>query len=83
MTCTLANIDGRAALVAGDQWYDLETVSGGEFGPDPMIALVAPDRLSALSSFLDQHEPGGALDAARLGPPVPRPRNVFAIGLNY
>ncbi|NBU96526.1 MAG: FAA hydrolase family protein [Actinobacteria bacterium] len=83
MTYTLANIDGRAALVAGDQWYDLETVSGGESGPDPMMVLVAPDRLRALSSVLDQHESSGSVDAARFGPPVPRPRNVFAVGLNY
>ena len=80
---SLANIDGRAALVAGDQWYDLEALSAGEAGPDPMAALGAPDRLSALTRVLDQHDPGGVLDPARLVPPVPRPRNVFAIGLNY
>ena len=83
VTYSLANIDGRAALVAGDQWYDLEALSAGEAGPDPMAALGAPDRLSALTRVLDQHDPGGVLDPARLGPPVPRPRNVFAIGLNY
>ena len=76
MTYTLANVDGRAALVADGHWYDLETVSGGELGPDPMVALAAPDRLAALTADLDGHEPGTAIDAARLGPPVPRPRNV-------
>lgn len=83
MTYTLANVDGRAALVSGDQWYDLETAASGELGPDPMEALAAPELLAALTSGLDPHEPNGVLDAAQLGPPVPRPRNSFAIGLNY
>jgi len=81
MTYTLANAAGRAALVVDGHCHDLETVSGGELGPDPMVALAAPDRLAALTIDLDG--PGTALAAARLGPPVPCPRNVFAIGLNY
>ena len=83
MAYVLANIDGRAALVDGDRWYDLESVSGRELGPDPMAALESPERLSALSAELAGLEPGGTLDPDRLGPPVPRPRNVYAIGLNY
>jgi 2-keto-4-pentenoate hydratase/2-oxohepta-3-ene-1,7-dioic acid hydratase in catechol pathway len=83
MTYMLANVGGRAALVAGEHWYDLRTVSAGELGADPMTALAEPERLAALTAQLDQHEPGGRLDATRLGPPVPRPRNVFAVGLNY
>jgi 2-keto-4-pentenoate hydratase/2-oxohepta-3-ene-1,7-dioic acid hydratase in catechol pathway len=80
---SLANIEGRAALVADGQWYDLESVSGGELGSDPMAALSMPERLAALTAELDRHEPSGAVEPERLGPPVPRPRNVYAIGLNY
>ncbi len=83
MTYILANVDGRAALVAGGHCYDLETVSGGEFGPDPMAALDDADRLAALTAELDEHDASVSLAAAVLDPPVPRPRNVFAIGLNY
>ncbi len=83
MPYSLANVEGRAVLVAGDRWYDLETVSNGDLGPDPMAAIAAPERLAALSVDLDQHEPGGTLGSVRLGPPVPQPRNSFAIGLNY
>jgi len=83
MTYTLANASGRAALVADGHCHDLETVSGGELGSDPMVALAAPDRLVALTIDLERRGPGTAIDAARLGPPVPSPRNVFAIGLNY
>lgn len=83
MSYSLANVRGRAALVADGLWYDLEAVSGGEFGPDLMAALSLPERLTALSDDLGQSESNGSLEAERLGPPVPRPRNVFAIGLNY
>ena len=30
----LANIEGRAALVEGDNYYDLETISNGKFNND-------------------------------------------------
>jgi 2,4-diketo-3-deoxy-L-fuconate hydrolase len=83
MGYALANVDGRAALVDGADWYDLESVSGGELGPDPMAALAVPERLAESAAALDAHEPDGLLDPTRLGPPVPRPRNVFAVGLNY
>ena len=83
MTYTLANVEGRAALVAGDHVHDLEAASAGELGPDPMAALASPDRLAALAAALGGHEPTGVLDPDRLGPPVPRPRSVFAVGLNY
>ena len=83
MTYTLANVEDRAALVAGGHCYDLEAVSGGSLGSDPMAALAVPDRLAALTADLEGREPSAAVVGARLGPPVPRPRNVFAIGLNY
>ena len=79
----LANVTGRAALVAGDHYFDLETISGGALGSDPMRALDAPDRLAELSAGLDGAEPTGSLAAAELGPPVPRPQKSFGIGLNY
>ena len=83
MTYALANVDDRAALVADGHWYDLEAVSRGELGSDPMAALADPDRLAALTAELGDREPSGQLGAVQLGPPVPRPRNVYAIGLNY
>ena len=83
MTFALANVEGRAALVAGEHWYDLATVSNGELDADPMAALAEPDRLAASTAELGDREPSGRLDAVELGPPVPRPRNVYAIGLNY
>ena len=79
----LANIAGRAALVAGDRYTDLATHSSGVFGPDPMEALARPDLLSELSASLDESSVTGHLSDVVLGPPVPRPQKSFGIGLNY
>ena len=76
----LGNVEGRAVLVAGDSYHDLEALGGPA---DPMDALALPDVLSELSASLDYREPTGALADVVLGPPVPRPQKVFGIGLNY
>lgn len=83
MAFTLANVDGRAALVQEGSYFDLETISDGAFGSDPMAALGRTVELSALADSLGERQPTGALADAQLGAPVPRPRNCFAIGLNY
>lgn len=79
----LANIGGRAALVAGEAYFDLEAASGGELGPDPMAALSDLSKLSDAAAALDRSQPTGPLAGAALGPPVPRPSKVFGVGLNY
>ena len=79
----LANVDGRAALVLDDAYFDLEMLSGGSFGPDPMAAIGRAAELSGLAATLGDHAPTGSLAETLLGAPVPRPRNCFAIGLNY
>jgi 2-keto-4-pentenoate hydratase/2-oxohepta-3-ene-1,7-dioic acid hydratase in catechol pathway len=83
MGFTLANVDGRAVLVHGDSFFDLEALSAGAFGSDPMAALGRSSELSALADTLGDLAPTGSLADAVLGAPVPRPRNCFAIGLNY
>jgi len=79
----LANVGGRAALVSGESYYDLEKLSGGALGSDPMAALHALEELSDLSAGLESQTPTGRLEDAQLGPPVPRPKNCFGVGLNY
>ena len=63
----LANIDGRAALVSGDDYYDLETISQGRFSQDPMQALEALSELSTLGAQLDNFEATGQLADVELG----------------
>ena len=79
----LANIGGRAALVQGDSYFDLETLGAGNFGPDPMAAIARFDELSVLAADIAAAAPTGSIVGADIGPPVPRPQKCFAVGLNY
>ena len=79
----LANVGGRGALVDGDHYYDLEELADGALRPDPMAALPSPDLLAELAAGLGGRQPTGLLTGATLGPPVPRPRNSYGVGLNY
>jgi 2,4-didehydro-3-deoxy-L-rhamnonate hydrolase len=79
----LANVDGRAALVHGDAYYDVSAASDGSLPSDPMTALGHATELSALVSTLGTREPTALVADVVLGPPVPRPQKVFGIGLNY
>lgn len=91
MPFTLANVAGRAALVDADGGcHDLERLSTGALGPDPMTVVGRPDLATHAARLADpaqRPEPTARLAevaaAGDLGPPVPRPRNVFGIGLNY
>jgi 2-keto-4-pentenoate hydratase/2-oxohepta-3-ene-1,7-dioic acid hydratase in catechol pathway len=77
----LANHTGRAALVFDDSVADVHDVSGGRFGPDLISVFQNWREFVAFSdSVAGGTEP--LLEAA-LGCPVPAPRQVFAIGLNY
>jgi 2,4-didehydro-3-deoxy-L-rhamnonate hydrolase len=83
MAFRLANLEGRATLVVGDGLYDLERHGAGRFGADPMAAIAAHDALHDVAATLAGTPPDRPLAGVRLGPCVPRPRKVFAIGLNY
>ena len=77
----IANLDGRAVLVLGDQVADIATASDGRFGPDPMALYEDWDAFTAFAAGVTGGT--GPLDEAKLANPAPRPRQVFAIGLNY
>jgi 2,4-didehydro-3-deoxy-L-rhamnonate hydrolase len=77
----LANLDRRLVLVLPDGVVDVATASDGRFGPDPMTAY--GDWAAFADWAATATDSTGPLDEAALGCPVPRPRQVFAIGLNY
>ena len=79
----LVNVDGRAALEHDGSWFDLATVSGDDTLADPMVAVARHHELHDLAGRLGAAVPGGAMAGITLGAPVPRPRQVFGIGLNY
>ena len=77
----VAAVAGRAVLVVGGMVADIASASGGRFGPDPMSIYEAwADFVVFAATVTAGTSP---LDMDSLGCPVPRPRQVFAIGLNY
>jgi 2,4-diketo-3-deoxy-L-fuconate hydrolase len=84
MTFRFANVDGRSALVdSEDRWYDASRLSGGILSADPMRAWAQLGDLHLADRALLDAVPDGKVSDAELGPPIPSPRSVFAIGLNY
>ncbi len=81
----LANLAGRLTLVLDDgRGADVEALSAGAFDADPQAVFGRWGEFLRWASGLDLTDVAGeAFDPAALGPPVPRPRQVFAIGLNY
>ena len=81
----LANLAGRAVVVTDAGATDVATASGGRFGPDPQSLF---DDWAAFADWASTLQDAGAaasvaFEVSELGAPVPRPRQVFAIGLNY
>ncbi|HYL50899.1 MAG TPA: fumarylacetoacetate hydrolase family protein [Acidimicrobiia bacterium] len=77
----LANADGRAVLVIDGGTVDVEQASGGRLPTDPQAIYERWDDLRALAEGIGA--PTAPLDVTRLRAPVPHPRQVFAIGMNY
>lgn len=80
----IGNLNGRLVLVDGEKEraLDVERASGGQFGAHPQTVY---ERWSEFVQWADGADlsAGEGFDPARLGPPVPRPPQVFGIGLNY
>jgi 2-keto-4-pentenoate hydratase/2-oxohepta-3-ene-1,7-dioic acid hydratase in catechol pathway len=81
----LANLNGRASLIfsetEGDLALDVETASDGKWGSDPQAVYADWAGFAAWAATV---MPGGvSFERSSLGAPVPRPSQVFAIGINY
>jgi 2,4-diketo-3-deoxy-L-fuconate hydrolase len=78
------NVGGRMQLVIGDELLDVESASDGHLPADPVAALEQWDALIEWAlSAADGPAPAIPLAGAALLAPVPRPRQVFGVGLNY
>jgi 2,4-diketo-3-deoxy-L-fuconate hydrolase len=79
----IANLRGRLVLVTtGPAAIDVERASGGRFGPDPQAVYDAWDAFTTWARSADLSG-GTPFAVADLEAPVPQPRQVLAIGLNY
>ncbi len=78
----LANLEGRATLVWSDGYSDVEHASMGRFSHDIHDVLSRWDYFQDWSQGM-MPQISGSPDMKLMGPPVPRPSQIFAIGLNY
>jgi 2-keto-4-pentenoate hydratase/2-oxohepta-3-ene-1,7-dioic acid hydratase in catechol pathway len=79
----VGNLSGRLTLFIGQGAVDIERASSGRFGPDPQAVY---DRWEEFTQWAAGHRNAGnttSFSLADLGAPAPRPRQVFAAGLNY
>jgi 2,4-diketo-3-deoxy-L-fuconate hydrolase len=78
------NVGGRMQLVVGDGLVDVEEASGGRLPAGPVAALERWDALVEWARAVDGTSASSVpLLGAPLQGPVPRPRQVFGVGLNY
>ncbi len=86
MTLRLANLKGRAQFIVGDiaspRAIDVATASNNSLSADPMLCFAHWDSLKKLAATLDVSA-GSPVAIADLSCPVPQPRQMFAVGLNY
>lgn len=79
----MTSASGRAMIESGGGLIDVEKRSGGKFSADPMALF---GQWEAFADWARVQAPDGSearIDPAAIGLCVPRPRSVFAIGLNY
>ncbi|HUA31808.1 MAG TPA: fumarylacetoacetate hydrolase family protein [Streptosporangiaceae bacterium] len=74
--------DGRFVLVADGRVLDVHAASARSLPWEPLAALERWDEVRAFAPVADWAA-ARPLDERRLGPPVPRPRQIFAVALNY
>lgn len=78
----ITNLRGRLTLLTDSGAVDVENASAGRFGSDPTAVYAQWDDFVAWADSADLPA-GTAYDATDLGPVVPEPAQIFAIGLNY
>lgn len=86
----IANVAGRLSLITdGGRAVDVERASEGRFPAAPAQAYARWHDIRAWAEGALRADPvrldalAERFDRSQLGPPSPRPRQVFAIGLNY
>lgn len=79
------NEDWLTGIVVDGQVVELDSLSGSPMRQYEFLAL-SPDRLVAIGDAARsaaERGDGVGLDTLRIGPPVPEPRKIICLGLNY
>lgn len=79
----IVNLEGRLGIEVEGHFIDVALRSEGHFSSDPMKIYSDWDELQGWAADQTAAEGDPSIVADRLGPPVPSPAQVFAIGLNY
>jgi 2-keto-4-pentenoate hydratase/2-oxohepta-3-ene-1,7-dioic acid hydratase in catechol pathway len=79
----LCNVEGRAGLHVEGRVVDVERRSEGQFSTDVMDLLERWDAFYVWAKGVRAEDRDAVLQRAALEPCVPRPRQVFGIGLNF
>ena len=82
----LGTIGMRLCIIRSDGALDVETVSDGRFSADPLQSFGRWEELRRWYALTEGDRAAVATQAyepSDLGPPVPAPRQIFGIGLNY
>src|SRR5260370_36658938 len=78
----IANVSGRLTLVSEQGGIDVATASASRFGPDPQAVYGQWETFRECADGAPA-QAAAVIDAKQVGPPAPRPAQVFAIGMNY
>jgi 2,4-didehydro-3-deoxy-L-rhamnonate hydrolase len=78
----VGNLAGRLVIVTGAGAIDVESASGGRFGPEPQAVY---DQWAEFAGWAASADDAATqpYELTELGGPAPAPRQSFGIGLNY
>lgn len=77
------NVGGRATLGLGDGIVDIEEASAGVFGSDPQMIFDRWDEVRGWAAGIRGVPVAPLPPGLHIQSPVPRPRQIFAVGINY
>jgi 2-keto-4-pentenoate hydratase/2-oxohepta-3-ene-1,7-dioic acid hydratase in catechol pathway len=77
------NVDGRLTVKLDAGIVDVASASSGRFGPDVQSVYPVWEEFTTWAAGYTAGPTAPPPDPSRVGAPVPRPHQVFAIGANY
>lgn len=79
----LAVLNDRAVVLDNDGFVDVDEASQGRFGPDPMTCYERWSSFLAWAAGMSSAVHRALPECPAYGPPAPRPRQAFGVGVNY